>query len=62
MMPVCVTSLFWPMLAHIYVVRTHASSSNRMLTAADVTTTGVIVNKHFLIVTYWTFNQTPDLS
>ncbi len=28
------------------------SASNRMLTAGDLTVTGVIVNKHFLNVTY----------
>ncbi len=27
-------------------------TSNRMLTAVDVTATGVIVNKHFMNVTY----------
>ncbi len=34
---------------------THAS--NRMLTAGDLTATGVIVNKHFLNATYRTFNS-----
>ncbi len=32
------------------------SASNRMLTAVDLTATGVIVNKHFLNVIYRTFN------
>ncbi len=33
------------------------SMSNRMLTAVDLTATGVIVNKHFLNVTYSLFND-----
>ncbi len=31
-------------------------ASNRMLTAVDLTATGVIINKHFLKVTYSPFN------
>ncbi len=31
------------------------SATNRMLTAVDLTATGVIVNKHFLNVTYSPF-------
>ncbi len=50
----CVTSLFWPMLARAYGVG--ACASNRMLTAVDLTATGVIVNKHFLNVTHSPFN------
>ncbi len=46
----CVTSLFCPMLA-----RAHESESNRMLTADDLTATGVIVNKQFLKVSYSPF-------
>ncbi len=49
---VCVKSLFWPMLA-----RSHGVKVNRMLTAADLMATGVIVNKQFLKVTYNPFNS-----
>ncbi len=33
------------------------SASNRTLTAGDMTATGVIVNRHFLNVTYRTFKS-----
>ncbi len=35
-------------------------ASNRMLTAVDLTAAGVIVNKHFLNVTYRTFFTAAD--
>ncbi len=37
--------------ARSYLRSASSCASNRMLTAGDLTATGVIVNKHFLILT-----------
>ncbi len=49
---VCQVTVLSDACLHLWRTNTRASMSNRTLTAVDLTATGVIVNEHFLIVTY----------
>ncbi len=55
---VCLVTVLADAGSRLLSANTCLSASDRMLTAVDLTATGVTANKQFLNVTYRTFNYT----